>query len=327
MPAQVTFLLGRSGSGKTRRLHRCIKEALDKGRRVVVIVPEQFTFETERQLASELGGLMDIEVYSFSSLAEKTLEGSYLGFLSRQGRRMAVRKTITEQGSKLRIFARVKDRPGFSERLCELFTACKRYEVAPGDLLDGAEKAGEDSLLANKLTELALLYGETESYISGRYMDSEDMFAALIQNLPSSPIAGAEVVIDDFDLLTDQLYHLMAAMTKHAESMYISLRMDPKEGRDAKLFAPKRRAYARLYGAAQENGCDIRVIQLPDGNPKRQTDPALAHLESEVFAYPYKIYGGEAPSLRVAAATSVSAECEMGGGGGIEMRPKGNALP
>ena len=211
MPARVTFLLGRSGSGKTRRLHRCIKEALDKGRRVVVIVPEQFTFETERQLASELGGLMDIEVYSFSSLAEKTLEGSYLGFLSRQGRRMAVRKTITEQGSKLRIFARVKDRPGFSERLCELFTACKRYEVAPGDLLDGAEKAGEDSLLANKLTELALLYGETESYISGRYMDSEDMFAALIQNLPSSPIAGAEVVIDDFDLLTDQLYHLMAA--------------------------------------------------------------------------------------------------------------------
>ena len=56
MPARVTFLLGRSGSGKTRRLHRCIKEALDKGRRVVVIVPEQFTFETERQLASELGG-------------------------------------------------------------------------------------------------------------------------------------------------------------------------------------------------------------------------------------------------------------------------------
>ena len=106
---------------------------------------------------------------------------------------------------------------GYQGQLCELFTACKRYEVAPGDLLDGAEKAGEDSLLANKLTELALLYGETENYISGRYMDSEDMFAALIQNLPSSPIAGAEVVIDDFDLLTDQLYHLMAAMTKLAE--------------------------------------------------------------------------------------------------------------
>ena len=147
MPTRVTFLLGRSGSGKTRRLHRCIKEALDKGRRVVVIVPEQFTFETERQLASELGGLMDIEVYSFSSLAEKTLEGSYLGFLSRQGRRMAVRKTITEQGSKLRIFARVKDRPGFSERLCELFTACKRYEVAPGDLLEGAERRGRTACL------------------------------------------------------------------------------------------------------------------------------------------------------------------------------------
>ncbi len=310
-PARVTFLLGRAGSGKTRRLHSRIGEALHEGRRVVVIVPEQFTFETERQLASELGGLMDIEVYSFSSLAEKTLEGSYLGFLSRQGRRMAIRKTVNEQGSRLSVFARVKDRPGFSERLCELFTACKRYEVTPADLLDGAEKAGEDTLLSRKLTELALLYGETEGYISGRYMDSEDMFAALIDSLPSSPIAGAEVVIDDFDLLTDQLYHLMAAMTLHAESMYISLRMDPEEGRDAKLFAPKRRAYARLYNAARENGCEISVIRLPEGNSKRQADPALAHLEAEVFAYPYKIYGGEAPSLRIAAATSVSAECEM----------------
>lgn len=28
MPARVTFLLGRSGSGKTRRLHRCIKEEI-----------------------------------------------------------------------------------------------------------------------------------------------------------------------------------------------------------------------------------------------------------------------------------------------------------
>ena len=147
MPARVTFLLGRSGSGKTRRLHRCIKEALDKGRRVVVIVPEQFAFEAERQLASELGGLMDIEVYSFSSLAEKTLEGSYLGFLSRQGRRMAVRLTNTEQGSKLRIFARVKDRPGFSERLCELFTACKRYEVAPATCSTGRKRRGRTACL------------------------------------------------------------------------------------------------------------------------------------------------------------------------------------
>ena len=76
MPARVTFLLGRSGSGKTRRLHRCIKEALDKGRRVVVIVPEQFTFETERQLASELGGLMDIEYTPSPPLRKRRWRGA-----------------------------------------------------------------------------------------------------------------------------------------------------------------------------------------------------------------------------------------------------------
>lgn len=310
MPARVSFLLGRAGSGKSTRLRRTVAESLKGGKRVVVIVPEQFTFETERQLADELGGLMDIEVYSFSSLAEKTLEGSYLGFLSRQGRRMAVRRAITERQRELKVFARVKDRPGFSERLTELFTACKRYEVSPEDLHNAADWAG-DPLLSDKLLELSMLYAETESFIAGRYMDSEDMFAELIRRLGSSPVSGAVVIIDDFDLLTDQLYHLIDAMTLHAEELYISLRMDPAEGRDAKLFAPKRRAYARLYSAAEQNGCKISVIRLPEKGEGRKRAAALSHLEREAFAYPYNIYDGDAGCIRIAAATSIAAECEM----------------
>ncbi len=307
MAAKVTFLLGRSGAGKSRRVRRIIEEKLSEGARVALIVPEQFTFETERLLSEEFGGLMDVSVYSFTTLARRVLKGRVQGFLSRQGRRMAVRKVITEQGKNLSLFSKVQDSPGFAASCDELFTMCKRFEVAPEQLSAAAENMKEGTPLKGKLTELALLYHETEKYLSGRYMDTEDIFAALKEALPQSFIRDSYVIIDGFDLLTVQLYGLMEAMMDTAPGMAISFRVD--EGRDGRVFAPERRAYARLYAKAQEKGCGIEVIRLPDGEHPRHAAPALMHLEKEAFAYPYKKYDGKPDGLRLYAGRGVGEEC------------------
>lgn len=48
MAAAVYFVLGRSGSGKSRYLRSRIRALLEAGAAVRCIVPEQFTYETER---------------------------------------------------------------------------------------------------------------------------------------------------------------------------------------------------------------------------------------------------------------------------------------
>ena len=73
----LRIITGRTGSGKTRFVRSVIadiaKNAPDKG---VIIVPEQFSFETERAMLSLLGNekVNNAEVLSFSRLSEKLLK-------------------------------------------------------------------------------------------------------------------------------------------------------------------------------------------------------------------------------------------------------------
>ena len=73
----LRIITGRIGSGKTRFVRSCLsdiaKTAPDKA---IIIVPEQFSFETERAMLSLLGNekVNNAEVLSFSRLSEKLLK-------------------------------------------------------------------------------------------------------------------------------------------------------------------------------------------------------------------------------------------------------------
>ena len=65
----VTFIRGRSGSGKSELLIRYIKE-LPENSRAVIIVPEQSSFQTEKRMLEALGEYRakNTEVLSFRRL-------------------------------------------------------------------------------------------------------------------------------------------------------------------------------------------------------------------------------------------------------------------
>ncbi|NUQ50203.1 MAG: hypothetical protein HUU27_09845, partial [Phycisphaerae bacterium] len=81
----VRFVLGRAGTGKTRY---CIDAALaeldadapripgEADRRLLLIVPEQASFQTEKALASRCArrGYWRAEVLTFSRLAQRVVE-------------------------------------------------------------------------------------------------------------------------------------------------------------------------------------------------------------------------------------------------------------
>ena len=71
----LTFILGPSGSGKSRRMLAELRARAENGQRSLLIVPEQFTSSTEGTLYHILGDSLSayVESFSFTSLAEALL--------------------------------------------------------------------------------------------------------------------------------------------------------------------------------------------------------------------------------------------------------------
>ena len=66
------LILGRSGSGKTQYIRSLLRDLAKQGARdMILLVPEQFSFESERSMLELLGprdGTCGLEILSFSRL-------------------------------------------------------------------------------------------------------------------------------------------------------------------------------------------------------------------------------------------------------------------
>ena len=73
------LIKGRAGSGKTGFLRKKITETLKKSQsKPLLIIPEQFSFETERAMLKILGpqNLKGIDILSFSRMAYSALKNT-----------------------------------------------------------------------------------------------------------------------------------------------------------------------------------------------------------------------------------------------------------
>ena len=93
----LQFITGNSGNGKTKYLfNRIVKEAKANPRdNYLVIVPEQFTMQTQRQLVdlSENKAIMNIDVLSFKRLAYRVFDE--LGITNLMCRKLSEYKVLT----------------------------------------------------------------------------------------------------------------------------------------------------------------------------------------------------------------------------------------
>ena len=71
----LKFVLGKSGYGKTETVFADIKNRINNENKVLLIVPEQYSYETERKVMTDLGdkGSANVTVTSFSRFSENIL--------------------------------------------------------------------------------------------------------------------------------------------------------------------------------------------------------------------------------------------------------------
>ncbi|WP_264844519.1 helicase-exonuclease AddAB subunit AddB [Caldinitratiruptor microaerophilus] len=329
----LRFVVGRAGTGKTRLFLDAIEAELKRapdGPPLILLVPEQATFQMEQALLARVPGFVRAHVLSFRRLAWRVLTevgGAARPAIGELGRRMVLRALLARRAGELRLFRRVAGRPGFPGRLARSLSEMHAYGVTP-DRLEAARRALEeagagDSPLAAKLHDLALLFADFRAYLAGRFTDPDDSLTLLARQLPSSSLVrGAEVRVDGFQGFTPQEFAVLEALLPVARRVEVALTLDGRlldrldagvEPAPEDVFHPTAATYVRLRRIARQQGVRVEPPRVLDGGdpPVRfRAAPALAHLERAYFDPGAVPLSGPAPEVALVTARNRRAEVE-----------------
>lgn len=304
----VRFVVGRAGSGKTFRCLEAVRSRLREdaaaGHRLLLIVPEQASFQVERALIEtpDIRAYTRCEVLSFQRLAYRVF--SETGADPRRsdqtigglGRMMVIRRLIRRERAGLRLLGSVADKPGLINQVAGAIDELMREEVDPAKLADVAESREEsDPLGAAKLADVARLYQAYLDYLIEDRIDPAQYLNLAAGRLDDCAfLAGAEVWVDGFAGFTRQELHLLAELARRVASMEITMLVDPAAGAvDARelpslsysRFARAERTLVRLRAELQARGIEIEsTVRLETvAGQCRYTRPELLALERDLF--------------------------------------------
>jgi len=197
----LRIVYGRAGSGKTTLVLNEMKSRLEKINSgaglhhdmLVLLVPEQFSFQAEKKLVSVVGtgGILDAEVLSFQRMAYRIFNesgGITYPHIHPSGKAMIIYRILDKMKGQLKVFSKTAQKEGFVDTLSTLITEFKRYGVTPQMLLDASDNITEGKPLKEKLEELGAIYEEFDTTIDKRYRDSDDDLTMAAKKLAESSL-------------------------------------------------------------------------------------------------------------------------------------------
>ena len=261
-----------------------ISESYHAGRECVLLVPEQYTLQAERDALTALGvpGFFRLHVLSPSRFANFVLERAGRDkrvVIDERGRLMTMARALWRTREDLLFYAGAREMPGFAHRLTEAVGELKGAGLTPEDLLRPLEAQQEEN---PRLQDLAVLYREYESLLAGRLMDREDGERELLSRFAASGLfSGADFFVYGFDLLSEPLIRLVSACAAKARRMTVALVMDSADAPDGEAFEPIRDSALRLIDklAQLDLPASIRFLPRDDAD----MPPALSHLERSLL--------------------------------------------
>lgn len=314
----MRFILGRSVSGKSERVRQEIGECLAAGGedKLLLLVPEQFTLQSERDLITRLNlpGIIRVEVLSFTRLAHKVFSqvgGLTRTLLNEQGKNMVLRKMIDEVAGELTVYKKAALQEGFVAKLSELFSNFKTQDITPAQLQASLVEDDLDTI-KQKIHDISLIYEQFNHYLEGSYLDTEDYLNLLIEKIQSAAfLAGTRIWVDGFSTFSPQSLKIINKLIPQVQEITITLTLDPaKQTRDQDLFSLTSRTYRQLQAMAREQGVTQESIDLDQPAMDENHNSAILFVEKELFAYPSYCYRGGIQDIELFAAANINSEVE-----------------
>ena len=235
----LNLILGHTGTGKTTEIIKQLDSVLNEelGSSCLLIVPEQITFETEKEVILGLGvqNANRVKVCSFTKFACDILEeyGGGVGTVVDDSTRAlllseAMEETSNRRDSSKKYESRDK---GQMQSIMTMMTELKQNAITVEDLNAIAGQIEKKSL-KTKLKDLAVLIAAYEALVSQKYVDADDILTQAISILGDLDLSHYVVFFDGFTGFTAQQLKMVSLFMEKAFSVTVSLSADSYDAVD-----------------------------------------------------------------------------------------------
>lgn len=258
----LNLILGGCGTGKSTRLAERIGQDLAAGKNVLILVPEQFSFEEEKRLYKLLGAsaFNQLQTCSFATLSRNILrlcgenlraeqyanDHEKLVFLYQ-----AIR-TAAKRGD-LQVLSRRSDSADFISAMLSLIVKLRKAGVTAERLHDAS--ASLPDRLGEKTADIAVILLEYERILTehGLFDSLTDLGEAALRADVQGYFKGMHVYIDEFDSFTGDQYSMLDVMLSQAESVTAAIRTDEPDAKLSLIFEGGNRTCRALLRRARED--------------------------------------------------------------------------
>lgn len=322
----LQLILGPSGAGKSEYMYRDIiqKTMQDSHKNVILLVPEQYSLEIQRTIVKKHPhqGSFQIDVIGFNRLAYRVFDELHqkpANVLEDFGKSMLLRLAAEEKKEKLTVYAGSLEKAGFIDEAKSLMSELYQYAVPRANLRAAVETLEEkeaDNILAKKLKDMLVIFDAFEEKKGDAFIVAEQMLELLTQAAEQSElIAQSEIVLDGFTGFTPIQLNLISVLLRRAKKVTVLLTIDQmayekKKVGEHELFALTKQTITQLLKTAERAQTVVAdtIFLGRDGCRRWARGHALAHLEKNLFRYPYQTWKEPTDAITITAYDTPSQE-------------------
>lgn len=226
----LNIRLGENSALKLKNCAKDISRSLNENREVLAIIPDQFSFEFDNALYSELGikDFNRVTTLSFKRLASSLIErfGTQSGVLVKPEQRLIliyIALHNVKKSHELKIFSRQLEKPNFINDVASIIDSLTRCGITPEMLTNASNST--NGTISEKLHDISIIYKAYCDELDSRRLRDE---SSLI--LEAARIADdmgffkcKAIYVDRFDSFSPDELKLIDIAIKDAHSVNVSL--------------------------------------------------------------------------------------------------------
>ncbi len=320
----LQFIFGGSGAGKSTKVYdKVIRQSMQHPEKnYIIMVPDQFTMYTQKELclAHPRGGIMNIDVLSFSRLIHRIAEEvgrKERAVLDDTGKNLVLRKVAMEKENELVLLKEKVKRPGYIHEVKSMISEFYQYDIRQKDMDEMIAQAQGKGALAWKMQDLKVLYEGFAEYIREKFITTEESLDELCRMIPRSRfLEGSVIVFDGFTGFTPIQNRVLMQLLQTAEEVIVTLCADSRADLETEggqqLFALSKKTYVTLSGLAEKHDIAVREPMYLTQKPVKryENNEALAFLEANLFRYGNRVFDRPQQSLMLWEADNLVCELQ-----------------